>query len=95
MGRPSASYKRVHRENMKTAMAESKSRHEELMRPLLNGNGQAVKAMHKSNRELFDALKVGDSLECFGIGGVVAKKNAKSVVTELGSRYTLKELGIE
>lgn len=80
---------------MKTAMSESKRRHEELMRPLLNGDGQAVKSMRKSNRELFDALKVGDSLECFGISGVAAKKNAKSIVTGLGSRYTLKELGIE
>ena len=93
MGRPSASYKQVHRESMRTAAAEAERRHKEEMRPWLNGNGQAVESMHNKNRALFDALKVGDSLECFGIAGVVAKKNAKSVVTELGSRYTLKELG--
>lgn len=89
------SFKRMHRESMLTATAEAERRHAEEMRPWLSGNGQAVKGMHSKNRALFDALKVGDSLECFGIEGVVAKKNAKSVVTGLGSRYSLKELGVE
>lgn len=94
MGRPSFSYKRVHHDNMRSAAEEADRRHTEAMRPWLSGNGRAVESMHNKNRALFNALKVGDSLECFGIAGVVEKKNAKSVVTELGSRYTLKELGV-
>lgn len=88
-------WKREHRENMRTAQAEDARRHEEEMRPWLSGNGQKVRDMRRDNRALFDALKEGDSLECFDICGTVAKKNAKSVVTTLGTRYTLKQLGAE
>ena len=74
MGRPSSSYKRVHNDSMRTASAEADRRHEEEMQKWTGGNGQAVKEMHSKNRALFDVLKVGDSLDCFGIAGVVAKK---------------------
>lgn len=56
---------------------------------------QAISAAFKSKAQSkFDALQVGDSLQSFGICAVVAKKNAKSVTTTSGTRYSLKELGI-
>lgn len=55
-----------------------------------------IKSEFKSAaRARFDALQVGDSLQSFGICALVAKKNAKSVVTTTGSRWTLTELGAE
>lgn len=42
--------------------------------------------------QLFDSLQVGDNLEAFGLAAVVQKKNAKSVVTTLGVRWTRAQL---
>ena len=48
----------------------------------------------RKTQSRFDALQVGDSLQPFGICAVVAKKNAKSVTTTSGTRYSLVELGL-
>lgn len=56
---------------------------------------QAISASFKSKAQSrFDALQVGDSLQAFGVCAVVAKKNAKSVTTTSGTRYSLAELGL-
>lgn len=68
----------------------------EASRPVLGEDGaKALKGSLKSrNQARFDALKVGDSMDVFGICAVVAKKNAKSVVTTSGTKYTTFELGV-
>ena len=40
----------------------------------------------------FDSLQPGDSLASFGVAGVVRKKNRKSVVSSIGTRWTRHEL---
>lgn len=97
MGRPSASYKREANDNMKSAMAELERREQEkrdawAMRKAASTAVQDLKAKVKAQ---FDALKVGDDLAGFGITGYAVKKNKKSFVTGMGSKYTLKELGGE
>jgi len=57
---------------------------------------ETVAQRHERNRaaraERFDALQAGDSLDSFGLSATVRKKNAKSVITDSGSRWTRKEL---
>ena len=69
--------------------------HMEANRPRLGEAGaKAISDSFKSrNQARFDALQVGDSMQAFGICAVVAKKNAKSVITTSGTRYTSVELG--
>jgi len=56
---------------------------------------KAISATFKEKMQLrFDALQTGDSLTAFGICAIVAKKNAKSVTTTSGTRYSLVELGL-
>lgn len=51
-----------------------------------------VRAVQEARERLFDALQVGDELADFGLCGCVKKKNPKSIVTELGVRWTRDEL---
>lgn len=50
------------------------------------------RAQQEFAEAVFDALREGDSLECFGVAAVVKRKNAKSVVTNMGTRWTKAEL---
>lgn len=56
---------------------------------------QRVARAKARRAELFESLKAGDSLERFGLCATVARKNRKSVTTDMGVRWTRKDLGAE
>lgn len=68
----------------------------EASKPRLGERGAKMvsDAFKAKNMAMFDALNIGDSLQQFGICAIVAKKNAKSVITTSGTKYTLLELGV-
>lgn len=94
MGRPMASYKREADKNTREAVQLSTQIKQGKIDKMLSGDGSYAKSKKEQAIEMFNALRVGDSMQCFGISASVAKKNAKSVVTELGTKWTMKELGI-
>ena len=96
MAIPQNSYSKEFQRNLREARQEAQRQREESRVKLDRDNAPQRRASRKEQiKKLFDALEVGSSLQFWGIDGTVAKKNKKSIVTNMGNKYTLKELGGE
>lgn len=96
MGTPNNSYAREARRNLREGIEarrdmEERDRQRDIAE---NGSLQANACTRMQGlADMFDALKVGDSLGAFGPhGSTVVKKNRKSVVDSQGIRWTRYEL---
>ena len=81
-----------HADQMLRQSRQEAERHKREQTPTAHNHEARMRAVQEARERVFDALKVGDELRDFGLCGCVKKKNPKSIITEMGVRWTRDEL---